>query len=96
MGRIRIQDDGCGCIEFWHEHPEAPRGSGPGPTPDGKPTHWLRFVDMVDRVACRWATARSTVTRTCSSDPIEVSRRHRLRQQPTEEVSKPRGVATST
>ena len=47
-----MQDDGCGCIEFWHEHPEAPRGSGPGRTPDGKPTHWLRFVDMVDRVAC--------------------------------------------
>jgi hypothetical protein len=52
MGHLRMAEDGCGCIELWHEHTDAPHGSIPSRGDSGKLTHWVRLVDMVDRVAC--------------------------------------------
>jgi len=47
-----MADDGCGCIEVWHEHPDAPRGSVALNDDDGEISHWLRLVLMDDRVVC--------------------------------------------
>jgi hypothetical protein len=56
VARILFRDDGCGCIEFWHEHPEA-LGSVLPSDLDGQRGHWARFVNMGDRVACPFGDA---------------------------------------